>query len=193
MQDSGGPGASAAMSPQDEIEAFIARIVMKDRAAFSALYDRTSAKLFAVSLRVLNDRAEAEEALQEAYLRVWHRAELYRANGYSPMTWLITLTRNVAIDRRRKKKPSTGEALDAADTMPDQGPGPEAQAALNSEARALYGCLGELPPDRAEMVQKAYLDGWTYAELSDATGVKLNTVRTWLRRALIQLKECLSR
>ncbi|MCE0504165.1 MULTISPECIES: sigma-70 family RNA polymerase sigma factor [unclassified Roseivivax] len=193
MQDRTGAGDSAATTPQEELEAYLARICLKDRAAFSALYDRTSAKLYAISLRVLNDRAEAEEALQEAYLRIWHRAELYRANGYSPMTWLITLTRNVAIDRRRKKKPMPAEGLDAAETTPDLGPGPEAQAAMNSEARALYGCLGELAPDRAEMVEKAYLQGWSYAELSAATGVKLNTVRTWLRRSLIQLKDCLSR
>ena len=180
------------MTPQEEIEDYIARIAMGDRKAFSHLYDRTSAKLFSVALRVLQDRAEAEEALQEAFLRIWHRAEMYRANGFSPMTWLITLTRNVAIDRRRKKKPAPAEALDAADMLADQGPGPEAQAAMNSEARALYACLDELAPDRADMVQRAYLEGWSYAELSDATGVKLNTVRTWLRRALIQLKECLA-
>ncbi|MHA6325723.1 sigma-70 family RNA polymerase sigma factor [Roseivivax sp. CAU 1753] len=166
---------------------------MGDRAAFSRLYDRTSAKLFAVSLRVLQDRAEAEEALQEAFLRIWNRAELYQVNGFSPMTWLITLTRNVAIDRRRRKTPAPAMALDLADTLADQGPGPEAQAAMNSEARALHACLDALATDRAEMVRRVYLEGWSYGELSQATGVKLNTVRTWLRRALLQLKDCLAR
>ncbi|ETX29229.1 sigma-70 family RNA polymerase sigma factor [Roseivivax isoporae] len=182
------------MTPQEEIEELLARIAMGDRKAFSALYDRTSAKLYGICLRVLGDRAEAEEALQEAFIRVWNRADLYRVNGFSPMTWLITLTRNIAIDRRRRSRAAKpAEALDVADTMPDTAPGPEAQAALASETERLHGCMRELPPDRAEMVRRAYLEGHTYAELSEATGVKLNTVRTWLRRALIQLRDCLAR
>ncbi|SIS72144.1 RNA polymerase sigma-70 factor, ECF subfamily [Roseivivax lentus] len=166
---------------------------MGDRQAFSALYDRTSAKLFSICLRVLGDRAEAEEALQEAFLRIWGRADMYRANGFSPMTWLITLSRNVAIDRRRRRVPEPGAGLDAADLVADAAPGPEAQAEMSSEARALHACLDGLAPDRADMVARVYLDGWSYADLSAATGVKLNTVRTWLRRSLIELKECLSR
>ncbi|QFS82312.1 ECF RNA polymerase sigma factor SigK [Roseivivax sp. THAF40] len=180
------------ITPQEEIEALLARIALRDRAAFSELYDRTAAKLFAVCLRVLKDRAEAEEALQEAFLRIWGRAEMYRANGFSPMTWLITLSRNVAIDRRRKRVPDTGATLDTADLVADAAPGPEAQAMMSSDARALYACMDGLSPDRAEMVSRVYLDGWSYADLSEATGVKLNTVRTWLRRSLIDLKECLA-
>lgn len=181
------------MTPQDEIEALLARIAMGDRKAFSGLYDRTSAKLFGICLRVLKDRAEAEEALQEAFLRIWNRADLYRSNGYSPMTWLITLTRNIAIDRRRRRKPATGEALDAADLVADSAPGPEAQAAARSTSAQIVACLDELPADRASMVRRAYLDGTSYAELAESTGTKLNTVRTWLRRSLLQLRECMAR
>ena len=90
-------------SPQAEIEDLIARIAMGDRASFRLLYERTSAKLFGVCLRVLDDRALAEEALQDAFCKIWSRAGQYRVNGYSPMTWLITLARNAAIDRRRKR------------------------------------------------------------------------------------------
>ncbi len=192
MTQAGPTDTNASATPQAEIEALLARIAMGDRAAFSQLYDRTAAKLFSVCLRVLQDRAEAEEALQEAFLRIWGRADMYRANGFSPMTWLITLSRNVAIDRRRKRVPDTGAGLDAADLVADAAPGPEAQAAMSSEARALHACLDTLNPDRAEMVARVYLDGWSYAELAQATGVKLNTVRTWLRRSLIDLKACLA-
>ncbi|ETX15609.1 RNA polymerase sigma factor [Roseivivax halodurans JCM 10272] len=181
------------MTPQQEVEELLARIAMGDRRAFSDLYDRTSAKLFGICLRVLRDQAESEEALQEAYVRIWHKADAYRVNGYSPMTWLITLTRNIAIDRRRQRRGTPSEAIDLAETLPDDGPGPEAMAAERSEAGRLHLCLRELPEDRAAMVRRAYLDGDTYAELAAATGVKLNTVRTWLRRALIQLRECLER
>ncbi|ETW12644.1 RNA polymerase sigma factor [Roseivivax marinus] len=180
-------------TPHEEIEELLARIAMGDRKAFSALYDRTSAKLFGICLRVLGDRAEAEEALQEAYVRIWNRADAYRVNGFSPMTWLITLTRNIAVDRRRRRPARPAEALDLADTMPDTGPGPEDITEERSEAQRLHACLRELPDDRAALVRSAYLDGFTYAELSEATGIKLNTVRTWLRRSLIQLRECLAR
>ncbi|KAA8609524.1 RNA polymerase subunit sigma [Salipiger aestuarii] len=179
-----------------EIEDLISRIAMGDRTAFRTLYGRTSAKLFGVCLRVLDDRALAEEALQEAYAKIWTRAGQYRVNGYSPMTWLITLARNTAVDRRRARDAGgrrRTSPIDAADLIADPAPGAAQQAEARGEARALHLCMSELPPERAEMVRRAYLDGATYAELADATGTKLNTVRTWLRRSLMQLRECLSR
>ena len=181
------------MTPQEEIEALIARVAMADRRAFKALYARTSAKLFGICLRVLRDEAMAEEVLQEVYVRLWHRAGQYRANGYSPMTWLITITRNAAIDRLRKarREGRAMEPVDIAERLYDPAPGPAQQAEMRSEAKALMACLSELPLDRAEMVRRVYLQGLSYREMADESGVKLNTVRTWLRRSLMQLRECL--
>ncbi len=183
------------MTPQEEIEALIARVAMADRKAFRALYSRTSAKLFGIALRVLRDEAAAEDVLQDVYVRVWNRAGAYRSNGYSPMTWLITITRNAAIDRLRKARREgvAQEPVEIAERLYDTAPGPAQQAEMRDEARALNACLDELPADRAEMVRRVYLQGLTYQELSDQSGVKLNTVRTWLRRSLMQLRECLSR
>ena len=182
------------MSSLDEIEALIARVAMGDRGAFRQLYDRTSAKLFGVALRVLRQEALAEEVLQEVFLKIWDRAGQYRANGYSPMTWLITVTRNAAIDRLRKAR-AAGEASPVSDAefMADPGPGPEAATLMRDEARVLDLCLRELAPDRAAMVRAAYLDGMSYADIARVSETKLNTVRTWLRRSLMQLRECLSR
>lgn len=183
------------MTPQEEIETLIARVAMGNRKSFRELYERTSAKLFGIASRVLRDEAQAEEVLQEVFLRIWHRADSYKANGYSPMTWLITITRNAAIDRlRRARREGTAtEPVEIAERLYDPQPGPEARAVERDEARVLNACLDELPDDRASMVRQAYLQGMTYAELSESTGVKLNTVRTWLRRSLLQLRECLSR
>lgn len=180
------------MTPQQEVEHLIARVAMGDRAAFTNLYDRTSAKLFGVCLRVLNDRAEAEEVLQEVFVTVWNKADSYKVNGYSPMTWLITITRNRAVDRRRAlgKPPAP---IDTVDLLPDSKPGPEAAAMAQSDARQIHACLDELPRARAHLVRRAYLDGDSYADLAEATGVNLNTIRTWLRRSLIALRECLGR
>jgi len=175
-----------------EIEGLIARVGLRDRAAFAALYDRTSAKLFGICLRILGDRAEAEDALQEVYLRIWHRADRYAANGLSPMTWLITVARNHAIDRlRARRKPV--EDLETVPEVADSGPTPEAAAVAAGERARIAVCLEELPADRADAVRRAYLDGETYHDLATRFGVPLNTMRTWLRRSLLKLRDCLSR
>lgn len=177
------------MATRDDIDKWIARCALGDRAAFQNLYDHTSAKLFGVTLRVLKDRSEAEDALQEIYVKVWKGAKRYATGGASPMTWLITIARNHAIDRLRARKSTDGD--DALATLPDAGPGPEAQAVAASEARRVEACFDTLEPDRATAVRRAYLDGESYADLARHFDVPLNTMRTWLRRSLIKLRECL--
>ena len=180
------------MAGRDEIEFLIGRVGLGDRAAFVRLYQLTSAKLFSVCMRVLNNRPEAEDALQEIFVKVWHNAARYRVNGLSPMTWLITIARNHAVDRLRKRKKNT-TGLDQVSELADNAPGPEARAVAAGERAAVEACLNELEPDRAEAIRRAYLEGETYAELADRFGVPLNTMRSWLRRALLKLKDCLSR
>ncbi len=180
------------MSDREQLEALIARVALRDRAAFSALYAATSAKLFGICLRILKDRSLAEEALQEVYVKLWHRADRYRVTGHSPMTWLITVARNHAVDRLRAAPAPTAD-LDAVAPVAAPGPSPEASVIAAGEARRIVECLGELPDDRAAAVRGAYLDGLAYQELADRYAVPLNTMKTWLRRSLISLRECLSR
>lgn len=179
------------MTTPAEIESLIARVALGDRRAFDALYAATSAKLFAVSFRILDNRAEAEDTLQEVFVRIWHNAGRYRANGLSPMTWVITIARNLAIDRLRKRR--AGQApLDEAAELADLSPGPEALTIAAAERGRIAACMGQLDPDRAEAVRRAYVEGESYAELAARYGLPLNTVRTWLRRSLLKLRECLS-
>ena len=180
------------MSTRNDVEKMIARVGLGDRAAVSSLYDATSAKLFGVCLRILNDRAEAEDALQEAFVGIWQKAGTYVANGFSPMTWLITLTRNLAIDKLRKRKAGSVD-IDEVYDLADSGPTPEAAAIASSERGQIDGCLDKLEPDRAGAVRDAYLEGHSYTELAAKYGVPLNTMRTWLRRSLGKLKDCLTR
>jgi RNA polymerase sigma-70 factor (ECF subfamily) len=140
----------------------------------------------------LNDRAEAEEVLQDIYVKIWHNAARYNVNGLSPMTWLITVARNAAVDRLRKRR-RAGATDPLDERIADGGAGPETQAVEASERRRLDACMEELPPPRAEAVRRAYLDGQTYADLAARYDVPLNTMRTWLRRSLLKLRECLSR
>ena len=95
------------MTPQD-ITKLIVRISMKDRAAFDLLYRQTSAKLFGVCLRVLKDRAEAEEALQEVFVKIWTKADRFAVSDLSPISWLVAIARNHAIDRIRARRPRGG-------------------------------------------------------------------------------------
>ncbi len=180
------------MTTLADIEELISRTALGDRDAFTMLYGATSAKLFGICLRVLNNRAEAEDALQDAYVRIWQKADRYAANGYSPMTWLITLTRNLAIDRLRARK-APAMQLDNFQDLSASGPTPEDAAIAASEKARIDACLDELDDGRADAVRGAYLQGESYQELADRLRVPLNTMRTWLRRSLLQLKECLSR
>ncbi|AZQ67916.1 sigma-70 family RNA polymerase sigma factor [Silicimonas algicola] len=180
------------MTPQDRIEALIARVALGERAAFSDLYDATSGKLLGVCLRVLNDRAAAEDAMQDAYVKIWKKADRYQVNGLSPMTWLITIARNTAIDRLRARRPeSATEAM--LDTLPSPRRSPEGDVIAASEAQRIVDCMDELAEDRRAAVTGAYLNGQSYADLASRFDVPLNTMRTWLRRSLISLRECLSR
>ncbi|TPI66928.1 sigma-70 family RNA polymerase sigma factor [Mesorhizobium sp. B3-1-3] len=179
------------MAPQD-ISKLIVRTSMKDRAAFDLLYKQTSAKLFGVCLRVLRDRGDAEEALQEVFVKIWTKADRFAVSDLSPISWLVAVARNHAIDRiRARRSPSAN--IDTAFEVADPTPGPEAMAVAAGEAERIYHCLDELEQDRAAAVRGAYLSGESYAELAERFKVPLNTMRTWLRRSLLKLRECLER
>lgn len=179
---------------RDEIEDLIAQVALEDRGALSELYNRTSAKLFGVCLRILKDRAAAEEALQDVYVKIWRYADRYAANGLSPMTWLIAVARNTAIDAlRSEQRHNKQTALDEALTLPAPGPTPEGAVIATGETRRILGCMDELEKVHRAAVRGAYLEGLSYAQLADAAGVPLNTMRTWLRRSLMRLKACLQR
>jgi RNA polymerase sigma-70 factor (ECF subfamily) len=180
------------MTTISDIENMIVRVGLGDRAAFSSLYDATGAKLFGVCLRILNNRHDAEDALQDVYVKIWKNADRYAANGYSPMTWLITIARNLAIDRLRARKAPTSQIEDEPH-LATSDPTPEMAVVQKSERARMDGCLDELDPAHATAVRGAYLNGDTYQELADHAGVPINTMRTWLRRSLKKLKDCLTR
>lgn len=182
------------MATRADIESWLSKLPLGDKKAFNALYSATSAKLFGVILRILKDRAASEEVLQEVYVKVWRNAARYRAGGLSPMSWLITIARNAAVDRLRKRKSAGADASETLeDTLADPAPGPETLAIEAAGREALVACFGELEEDRGAAVRGAYLDGMSYAELAERHDVPLNTMRTWLRRSLIKLRECLTR
>jgi RNA polymerase sigma-70 factor, ECF subfamily len=175
---------------EDPVADLIATVAKADRDGFRALYHSTSAKLFGVCLRILKDRSEAEDAVQEVFTRVWLNARRYDATKARGITWLVAIARNHAIDRLRAR-PATASDDDAVADIADSTPGPEAQVVAKGEARRIADCFDLLEPARAAAVRGAYLGGLSYEDLSRDHGVPLNTMRSWLRRGLMKLKECL--
>lgn len=179
------------MTPSQEITDLIIRISLRDRAAFRMLYQRTSAKLFGVALRILKDRAEAEEALQEIYVKIWQRSDRFVAGATSPISWLVAVARNHCLDILRARRPVADE-IDVALEVPDDAPSPERAVQAGQDRALIFHCLDTLDASRAEAVRGAYLDGMSYEDLARRHAVPLNTMRTWLRRSLLRLRECMS-
>lgn len=174
----------------DDISTLIGRVSLKDRSAFSALYRATSPKLFAICMRILRDRNEAEEALQEIFVKIWQRADRYAAGETNPLAWLSAIARNHAIDVIRARKPA-GNTIDEAYDLADPSPDPERSALNRAEGRRIDSCMELLEKDRADAVRRAYVEGLSYQELAELFNVPLNTMRTWLRRSLLKLRECM--
>lgn len=174
----------------DDLSDLIARVALRDRAAFSLLYSQASAKLFGVCLRILKDRSEAEEALQEVFIKIWQRAGRFAAEGRNASGWLTAIARNHAIDVLRARKP-VADQIDEAYDLADPSPDPESGAVMSAEGRRIDRCMELLETDRATAVKRAYVEGLSYQELAEQFRVPLNTMRTWLRRSLMKLRECL--
>lgn len=188
---------------EDTLTRLLQDIVRQDRSAFRALYDLAAPKLTGVLTRMLGDRSEVEDALQEVFIRVWQRAAQFDSQRGAAMGWLISIARNVALDRLRARPEARGFVRvlpqpdaakgDPVDRLPAAGPDGEASALARDEARRVVDCFDELEPDRAWAVRGAYLEGMSYQDLALRHGVPLNTIRTWLRRSLLRLKDCLDR
>jgi RNA polymerase sigma-70 factor (ECF subfamily) len=176
----------------DELAALIGAVAAGDRAAFRAVYERTSAKLYGICLRLLGSEAEAEDVLQEAYVTVWRNARRFDSAKASAITWLAVIARNKAIDRLRRRRP-VADGLEAAAEVPDEGPLATAVIEQKDDARRLAHCLDELDERARAMIRAAFLDGASYPELAEREGVPLGTMKSWIRRGLMRLKGCLER
>lgn len=177
---------------RQRLSAALVSVAAGDRAALKQVYDQTSAKLFGLCLRILGDRSEAEDVLQEVYVTVWRRAGAFDpARGVSPITWLSVLARNRAVDRLRASKGHLARPLELAAEVRDPSLSAADQVEQDEAQRRLAQCLGELEPEHAGYIRAAFLDGQTYASLAQAAGAPLGTMKSWIRRALLRLRTCL--
>jgi RNA polymerase sigma-70 factor (ECF subfamily) len=167
------------------------RLAARDASAVGELYDRHSRLLYALILRILRDRSEAEEVLQEVFLIVWNRVESYDGALGSPQAWLVGIARNRAIDRLRSNT-SRARALGVMIPAPQSGADPEASASLGELQRAVARALDAIPRSQRELIEEAYFQGLTQSELAERHRLPLGTVKTRIRSGLLTLRRQLS-
>jgi RNA polymerase sigma-70 factor (ECF subfamily) len=163
------------------------RMVARDARAVGDLYDRYHRLLFGLIVRILKDRSEAEEVLQEVFVQAWTRADSYDVALGSPAGWLVRIARNRAIDRLRANAART-RALDAA-PFPPPVESPEAHAAQSEQQRTVARALGGLPHDQRELIEHAYFLGLTQTELAARFRLPLGTVKTRIRTGMLALRQ----
>jgi len=155
-----------------------------DKNAFSRLYRLTSPKLYAIARRILKTEGQAQECLQEAYLSVWRQAASYQEGKAAPMTWLVTIVRNRALDMLRRQRHELWREELELDLLSDA-------PAEQVDSLAIEKCLQLLRTDQRECLLLAYYEGLTHPELSERLSHPIGTIKTWIRRGLEQLRQCL--
>lgn len=183
--------AGAAMDVSEDLAAWLAGAARGDRAAFTALYRATSAKLYGAVLRILNDRTLATDILQEVYVKIWSRAATYDPAKASPTAWMTAIARNRALDEVRKHKSVAVDPESEELQIPAPEFDPLGGRARNEQLRRLLACLDGLDPERRRIVVQAYCHGLSREELATRFSHPVATIKTWLRRSLLQLRECL--
>ena len=183
---------SAADTARERLKAAMVRLAAGDRAALEEVYRATSVKLFGICYRILGDRKEAEDALQDVYVNLWRRADRFDPDRASPISWLAVFARNRAIDRLRSGRVQREAApLEAAAEVADATPLADTLL-IDAERKArVHHCLSQLDDNQRDNICAAFFDGRTYAELAEAGNVPLGTMKSWIRRGMLRLKACL--
>jgi RNA polymerase sigma-70 factor (ECF subfamily) len=179
---------------RDHLRSLLRATAGGDRTAFEDLYARTSAKLFGICLRILSERTQAEEALQDVYLAIWHKAGMYDGDRASPITWLAMIARNKSIDHLRANKGERmTQPIDLVAEIADDGASVSDLAAAHADNRRLRACFEELSGEQRKVIHTAFFEGCTYDEIATRSDTPLGTVKSWIRRGLLKLKDCLQR
>ncbi len=180
------------MESIDSLAELLSRCAGGDEQAFARLYRQAAPMLFSLILRMVKRRDWAEEILQEAFVNIWRHAGSYQPHQSTPMTWMTSIVRNRALDWLRRSRPEISiEETEAAESWVDPTPEPLEEALQSHAARALWDCLGQLEANARRAILLAYYEGHTHEALSRQLEAPLGTVKSWIRRALPQLKGCL--
>ena len=172
----------------------LARCALNEYGAFERLYQHTSPQLFGLVLRIVREEQFARDVLQDGYVKIWNNAGDYRPEKGSPLTWMGSIMRNRAIDllRRRRSNPVVAVEQEEITAFADeQSLPPDLEVAGDQNRAALLACLGELSESQRQAIGLAYYRGLTHEELARHLDTPLGTVKSWLRRGLLKLSDCL--
>jgi RNA polymerase sigma-70 factor, ECF subfamily len=179
---------------EQALEPLVARVNAGEQAALGELYDLTVGKVFALALAILRVREDAEEVVCDTYGQVWQQAARFDASRATVMGWLLMICRSRALDRLRQQRARGGNShvdLDAAGDLSAADETAEEFLGRLQEGSLVRAALERLPAERQRLVQLAFLEGLTHSEIAERTGLPLGTVKSHVRRALLELRDAL--
>jgi RNA polymerase sigma-70 factor, ECF subfamily len=183
------------LTPETDLAQLLSRVALGDRAAFEQLYKRTCAHLLGVAVRVLHNTERAEEVLQDAFMNVWHNAAAYNPGVAQPMTWLINIIRNKAIDALRSGKTEASRAQplddDSLQVAGDMLLEPQQWLDRSLTHAHINACMSSLSATQRQALALAYYRGMAHPEIAEALAVPLGTAKAWVRRGLEKFKNCM--
>lgn len=181
------------MTERQNIEVpLIVRVARGDRQAFEKLYGDSSPRLYAICLKMLGNVDEAQDVLQEVFVKIWHHADEYHAGRGTPQTWMMSIARYACLDSLRARFRQRGVEELRGD-MASDAPDPQQAALQIVDRRLLDQCLDELDGRHRASIQMAYFHGFSHFELASRLDVPLGTAKSWVRRGVAFLRRCLER
>lgn len=183
--------AGRVLSDGADIEGLIERCAGGDERALEELYRLSAGHLFGIALGMLGRRDLAEEALHEAFVRIWERARSFDRTRGAGRAWIVATVRYRALDALRRLDGGRGGEVVARLDLADPQPDAVERLGLDEDLRRLYDCLDRLPPDGRRCILMAYFEGYTHEEIAGRIERPLGTVRSWVRRGLLALRTCL--
>ena len=188
-------GPSAVLPNDDRLadQAVLGRVSRGDQSALAELYDRHARLVFSLALRILGDRADAEDVVQEVFTQVWGQAARYDPARGAVAAWMLMLARSRAIDRlrARKSRPEAAGDTRMVENMPDGAAPQDLQLLSTEQVTRLKSALNELPAAQREALELSYYEGLSHAEIAERLAEPLGTVKTRIRQAVIRLRESL--
>lgn len=187
------PNGQHVVKKQDPYADFLLLCAQGDQAAFSRLYSESSGQLLAVSTRLLRNRQLGEDALQDAYIKIWNKASSFDSSKASGMTWMTTIVRNRCLDvlRAQKVRPQETDIEYEGLDFTDETLGPDGRSDLDVMTGRMMKCMGGLQENQKQAILMAYYYGMTHEEIAAKLEAPLGTVKAWIRRGVVRLKECL--
>jgi RNA polymerase sigma-70 factor (ECF subfamily) len=186
------PNESSASGTSTELAELMRLVAARDSAAFAKLYKLTQSKLYGVVARILTRGDTAGEVLQEVYVRIWEKAGDFDVDKGSPIAWMATIARNRALDEIRRVRPASLEDMPEGFEPAAEEVDPLGARDRSEKLTALMNCLKSLDEEKREAVLLAYYRGFSREALSKRLGRPVPTIKTWLRRSLAELRDCLS-